>query len=281
MASARLGADMSHVICEPAAANVIKTYSPNLMVHPLMRESTSSYPDDQHPPTAESVANSVNEMLGRLHALVIGPGLGRDELMQAACAKIISRARKAGVPVVLDADALMIVNNDPSLVKGWKEVVLTPNVIEFSRLAKALGINPDTNKDRPEQACMEVSKALGGVLVLQKGQTDYLSNGSTVWSCDLEGGRKRSGGQGDTLTGSIGTLLCWRRAYLDRLWDVEGNLGEDETVMLAAFGGASITRECSRLAFKKNGRALQASDVGEQVPQAFTNIIGEKEASKL
>ena len=28
----------SHVICEPGAGHVIKTYSPNLMVHPYMRQ---------------------------------------------------------------------------------------------------------------------------------------------------------------------------------------------------------------------------------------------------
>lgn len=282
-ASAHLGADMSHIICEPTAASVIKTYSPNLMVHPLMRESTTSYPDDPSPPTSESVGKQIDDMLGRLHALVIGPGLGRDKLMQATCAAVISHARRRGIPVVLDADALMLVNNDPDLVRGWKEVVLTPNVVEFSRLAKALGVDEalQANSADPSQACAQVSRALGGVLVLQKGQVDYLSNGTDTWTCDLQGGRKRAGGQGDTLTGSIGTFLCWRAAYLDKLWDVEGDLSPDECVMLAAFGGAAITRECSRLAFLSKGRALQASDVGDQVPAAFANVVGEKEASKL
>lgn len=28
-----LGADLGHIICEPSAGNVIKTYSPDLIVH--------------------------------------------------------------------------------------------------------------------------------------------------------------------------------------------------------------------------------------------------------
>ena len=108
---------------------------------------------------------------------------------------------------------------------------------------------------------------------------DYISNGTQTLTSDLEGGCKRSGGQGDTLTGSLATLLAYRKAYLDGIWQTEGDLGEAELLMLAAFGGSAITRECSRLAFRERGRSLQASDLTEMVPVAFENLIGEK--SKL
>jgi len=279
MASARLGADMSHVICEPSAGAVIKTYSPNLMVHPLLRQSDISYPDDSPPPSAASVSASVNEMLPRLHVLVMGPGLGRDPLMQESCMKILAEARKQKVPVVLDADGLALVVRDPELVRGWTDVVLTPNIVEFGRLADKLGI--DMKGGKQENLCQEMAEKLGGVCIIQKGGVDYISNGKSTWVNDMVGGKKRSGGQGDTLTGSVGTLLCWRKAYLEGLWETEGSFDEAELLMLAAFGGSAITRECSRLAFQSKGRALQASDVGEQVPQAFLTLIGEKEESKL
>lgn len=32
------GADLSHVICSPTAAQAIKSYSPDLIVHPILRE---------------------------------------------------------------------------------------------------------------------------------------------------------------------------------------------------------------------------------------------------
>lgn len=38
MSCMRFGADMSHTICEPEAGNVIKTYSPDLIVHRLLGE---------------------------------------------------------------------------------------------------------------------------------------------------------------------------------------------------------------------------------------------------
>jgi ATP-dependent NAD(P)H-hydrate dehydratase len=91
---------MSHVICEPQAAQVIKTYSPNLMVHPYMRQSQHR---DSGASNSDQVTARVSGLLDRLHAIVVGPGLGRDELMQESAGKIISEAKKRGMPIVIDA----------------------------------------------------------------------------------------------------------------------------------------------------------------------------------
>lgn len=228
---------------------MIKTYSPNLMVHPLMRQSPSPSESSSAEP-ADKIASRIIEMLPRLHVVVIGPGLGRDPLMQDTVAKVIEAARKQGLPLVLDADALLVVQKSPELVKGYKLAVLTPNVVEFGRLCKALGIEEQVNKaaaqenkTQEETAKVEaLAKALDGVTIVQKGFKDFISDGKTTLAVDLTGGKKRSGGQGDTLTGSIATFLGWRKAYLDGIWDHGGKLKEEELVQLAAFGGASVTR---------------------------------------
>ncbi|KAK4216985.1 H-hydrate dehydratase [Rhypophila decipiens] len=287
MASARLGCDMSHVICTPTASTVIKSYSPNLMVHPLMRSSPESLssttsPGDDTETNPDKIASRIIPLLDRLHVLVIGPGLGRDPLMQETVARVIRAARGKNMPMVIDADALLLIAKDPSLVKGYKLAVLTPNVVEFGRLTKALGVDDLIAKMGSDETkkVEELSKALEGVMVLQKGRKDRLSNGAVTLEVDLEGGKKRSGGQGDTLTGSIATFLGWRKAYHEGLWDAEGKgkLGEEETVGLAVFGGSAITRECSRLAFAKKGRSLQASDLTDEVHTSFLNLFGEVDA---
>ncbi|KAL8414998.1 hypothetical protein RB594_005995 [Gaeumannomyces avenae] len=295
MASARLGCDMSHVICTPAAAAVIKTYSPNLMVHPLMRQSSpppSSSSSQQPPPPpdvdvdaeAAAVASPIIDLLTRLHVLVVGPGLGRDPLMQRTCRVVVAAARARGMPVVLDADALLLVQRDPALVRGYRLAVLTPNVVEFGRLAGALdvpeAVDGDNNDGKPATERAEaLARALGGVTVVQKGGKDIIAGGggASALVVDLEGGLKRSGGQGDTLTGCIATMLGWRKAALDGLWEGSeaGMVDEGESVRLAAFGGCAVTRECSRLAFARRGRSLQASDLTEEVHQAFLNVLGE------
>ncbi|KAI0125871.1 H-hydrate dehydratase [Xylariales sp. AK1849] len=276
-ASARLGCDMSHVICTPRAAEVIKTYSPNLMVHPLMRQSPASGDSQSSADTdPEEISSPIIEMLSRLHVLVVGPGLGRDPLMQKTLAKVLAAAREKKMPVVMDADSLALVTSTPELVMGWKEVVLTPNVVEFGRLWDGLKVQ-ETDATTETARVKALSKALGGVTIVQKGGRDFISNGDHTMVVDLEGGLKRSGGQGDTLTGSIATFLGWRNAYLEGLWDHDGKLDEKELLGLAAFGGAAITRECSRLAFQKKGRSLQASDLTEEIHPAFMTLFGENE----
>ncbi|KFA66319.1 hypothetical protein S40285_01882 [Stachybotrys chlorohalonatus IBT 40285] len=288
MASARLGCDLSHVICTPGAGTVIKSYSPNLMVHPLMRQSPpaslkkSLSPDD--PDTdPEKIAANIIDMLPRLHVLVIGPGLGRDPLMQDTVARVIRAARERKLPVVLDADALQLVQRDPDLVRGWFGAILTPNVVEFGRLCESLKLDVPNS---PETLRVEsLAKALKGVTIIQKGGNDFISNGEVTLTCDLQGGKKRSGGQGDTLTGSVATFLAWRQAYHEGLWKSDGEkLSEAETLGLAAFAGAAVTRECSRRAFLKKGRSLQASDLTDEVHESFLRLFGEVDednASKL
>ncbi|KAJ5176118.1 uncharacterized protein N7482_001995 [Penicillium canariense] len=310
IASAKLGCDMSHVLCERSAASVIKGYSPNLMVHPLL-PSTDTV-KDPNSINAPELAGPIIAMLSRLHALVIGPGLGRDGVTLKVVAEVIKEARSQSIPFVLDADGLLIITEEPNLIKGYKECILTPNVVEFGRLAKALGVKVGSQADitkgdgdktsKESDACEQLSKALGGVTILQKGPHDVISNGVTSIISDIKGGLKRSGGQGDTLTGSLGTMLAWRAAYHDKLWDSGERDNETEaetkddvqaelestakrmspttTLLLAAWAASSITRECSRRAFEAKGRSMQASDLTEEVHPSFLRLIGEPEGSK-
>lgn len=276
MASARLGCDLSYVFCEPSAAPTIKSYSPNLMVSPILR-STASIAKGQAEPSDEELAKPIIDMLPRLHVLVIGPGLGRDSVTHRQVKAVIEAAKKNDppIPMVLDADALLLVQSDPELIKGYPEVILTPNVMEFQRLAKACGL--DLQGDKTKQ-CQELAKFLGGVCIIQKGPHDYISQGEATTVSDFKGGLKRSGGQGDTLTGSLGTFLGWRQIYHEGLWDVgEEPMSRPETLLVAAFAGSAITRECSRRAFAKRARALQASDLTDEVHESFMALIGEPE----
>lgn len=275
MASARLGCDLSYVFCEPSAAQTIKSYSPNLMVSPILRSHASI---GNKEPSDEELAAPIIAMLPRLHVLVIGPGLGRDPITQRQVRGVIQAARKQDppVPMVLDADALWLIQTEPDLIKGYPECILTPNVIEFKRLASSCGM--DKLDDDPSKNCEKLAQILGGVCIIQKGPVDYISQGESTTISDFKGGLKRAGGQGDTLTGSLGTFLGWRQVYHEGLWDVgKEPMSRPETLLIAAFAGSAITRECSRRAFEKKARALQASDLTDEVHDSFLALIGEPE----
>ena len=57
----------------------------------------------------EEMVSLVTSMLPRLHSLVIGPGLGRDDTVLAAVGQIILAARARGLPLIIDADGLFLV----------------------------------------------------------------------------------------------------------------------------------------------------------------------------
>lgn len=99
--------------------------------------------------------------MSRLHVLIIGPGLGRDDHMQS-CAKIAFELAKdmEQMGVVVDADGLWLVQvghafpeddvreglltvfqNEPKVVMDWPgvpRIILTPNVMEFKRLCDTM-----------------------------------------------------------------------------------------------------------------------------------------------
>jgi ATP-dependent NAD(P)H-hydrate dehydratase len=76
---------------------------------------------------------------------VIGPGLGRENYMQKYAKLALNLAKERDMYVVLDADALWMVQKDIASIKGYRKAVLTPNVVEFKRLSKSVVSRIDSN----------------------------------------------------------------------------------------------------------------------------------------
>jgi ATP-dependent NAD(P)H-hydrate dehydratase len=174
-----------------------------------MRQTTHATKEQ----TADNLSKEIADLLDRLHVVVLGPGLGRDPLMQDTAANIIAEVRKRNMPLVVDADGLFLVQNRPEVVKGYASAVLTPNVMEFKRLCEKMELDPEKVEGGKDKVCAELARRLGGVTIIQKGPQDVISNGKETMICGIEGGLKRCGGQGDVLTGCLGTLLAWKKLY--------------------------------------------------------------------
>nr|XP_045233374.1 ATP-dependent (S)-NAD(P)H-hydrate dehydratase isoform X7 [Macaca fascicularis] len=141
----KVGADLSHVFCASAAAPVIKAYSPELIVHPvLFAEGGNEGPLSSNKTfralssDSPSAVDEVEKWLPRLHALVVGPGLGRDDVLLRNVQGILEASKARDIPVVIDADGLWLVAQQPALIQGYQKAVLTPNHMEFSRLYDAV-----------------------------------------------------------------------------------------------------------------------------------------------
>ena len=197
MAILRAGADLSYVLTAEEAAAAIKSYSPELMVTPVYSSKALDSADNAGAARlAESMATEVVSRIPRLHSLVIGPGLGRDERVFSGVRKVISAAREKGVYLVLDADALFLISQEPDLIRGYRKAVLTPNIVEFDRLWKGAGRPPRSSRSQDAVVAdvQGLAESLGNVVVILKGEEDVLSDGKEWIVSSTQGGLKRCGG---------------------------------------------------------------------------------------
>nr|XP_032620846.1 ATP-dependent (S)-NAD(P)H-hydrate dehydratase-like [Chelonoidis abingdonii] len=232
-----------------------------------------------------NAVHEVEKWLPRLHSVVIGPGLGRDDVLLENAKGIIEKAKVKGIPIVIDADGLWLISQQPSLIQGYQRAILTPNYMEFSRLYEAMLRDPVDSNDH-HGCVLRLSQAMGNLTVVQKGERDLISDGEKAWStvvdfllckdvphhsvvlvCSHEGSSRRCGGQGDLLSGSLGVLAHW--AFLAGPEKTNGQ----NPFLVAAFGACSLTRQCNNQAFQKYGRSMTTSDMVSEVGTAFNKLF--------
>lgn len=231
---------------------MIKSYSPELIVHPVLDSSTA--------------VEEVEKWLPRLHVLVVGPGLGRDSLLLSNARGILESSKARDIPVVIDADGLWLIAQQPALIHGYQKAILTPNHVEFSRLWEAMLNSPMDTRNLSESV-LKLSQALGNVTVVQKGEQDLISNGQQVLVCSQEGSSRRCGGQGDLLSGSLGVMVHWAlRAGPERT-------NGSSPLLVAAWGACTLTRECNHQAFQKYGRSTTTTDMIAEIGTAFSRLF--------
>ncbi|XP_057485915.1 ATP-dependent (S)-NAD(P)H-hydrate dehydratase-like [Actinidia eriantha] len=262
----KIGADLSHVFCTKDAAPVIKSYSPELIVHPVLEESYSVRDEDKIS-ISKKVLAEVEKWMERFDCLVVGPGLGRDPFLLDCVSDIIKHARESNVPVVIDGDGLFLVTNSLDLVSGYPSAILTPNVNEYKRLVQKV-LNCEVNdQDAPEQLLL-LAKRIGGVTILRKGISDLISDGETVSSVSMYGSPRRCGGQGDILSGSVAVFISWAHLYIS---SVEVKFIGSPT-MLGCIAGSALVRKAASLAFQNKRRSTLTGDIIECLGKSLEEI---------
>lgn len=298
-ATALMGCDLTHVICEQNAATVIKSYTPNLMVHPYLVDTNTFRRYYQNDNGKENFLNNdikeinfikIKTLLRNIHVIVIGPGLGRDEMILNTIKNIIKyilEELNGKIPIILDADGLFLLSKDKEvqeLLMRFPEgrIILTPNVVEFKRLYDSLTGGDSCLQEGNKLQGLEIAKRLK-CIVVEKGYQDRIFgfNGSILINEQI-GSSKRVGGQGDTLTGTIAALLAFSRAMYDFNIMNDTNNSKDkgnnfewiDYAMLSCYGGCCVTRECSRQAFEAKKRAMQTTDLNDRVGEVYDKIFG-------
>ncbi|XP_033095727.1 ATP-dependent (S)-NAD(P)H-hydrate dehydratase-like [Anneissia japonica] len=255
----KIGCDLSHVFCTKDAAPVIKSYSPELIVHPVLDKDGG-------------VEEINNNWLPRMHSLIIGPGLGRHPRLLENTAIVIKEAKELNIPLVIDADGVYLLSQSPELIHGYTKAILTPNIMEFKLLyKKVIGEEPDLGA--VVDGTMRLCQKLGNVTIVNKGACDIITDGKKVLINSMEGSPRRCGGQGDLLSGSMGTMTFWAHNFYKNK-DLDDNVYQfGGPTMIAAYGASLITRTCAKLAFAKRHRSMTTTDMIAEIFDASKNLF--------
>ena len=194
---------------------------------------------------------TVLELMQSRSALVLGPGLGREEASLELARKLWAQCPAS---LVVDADGLF------ALAASWgqgrpaaSQAVITPHPGEAARL---LGItNAQVQADRLGAA--RKLAAQGGVVAVLKGAHTVIAEpGGAAWINPTGGPLLASGGSGDVLAGVIGGLLAQ-------------GLGGLEAALVGVFAHGLA----ADLAGEEYGqRGLAAEELADWLPQAFAAL---------
>ncbi|KAF2893859.1 hypothetical protein ILUMI_12315 [Ignelater luminosus] len=244
----KVGADLVHVFCAKEAGIVIKSYSPELIVHPLL---------DDH-----DAVKKIEPWLERLHVILIGPGLGREPSTLNVVTEIINLCRAASKPLVIDADGLYLIAQNLDIIRDYPPpgVILTPNVMEYARLLEA------ENAEHKAEVPRTVGRLELGrtITVLRKGPEDDIMDYAKRVRLSGGGSGRRCGGQGDLLAGAVSTFYAWALQH-----KMEEDVDHDDRAMIACYAACKLTRKCNERAFAKKGRAMVCSDMIEEISGVF------------
>jgi NAD(P)H-hydrate epimerase len=179
-AALRVGAGLVSVATRPEHASHLNTGCPELMVKGI-----------------ESSLN-LSTLLKRATAVVAGPGLSLGSWGR----ELLSRVLEIELPLVVDADGLNILSEQPTTSANW---ILTPHPGEAARLLG--GSTHEVQKDRLG-AVLRIQERYGGVCILKGAGTVVATPSGGLWVCDRGNPGMASAGMGDVLAGVIGSLLA-------------------------------------------------------------------------
>ncbi len=196
-------------------------------------------------------AEDLLKLAGNMHALALGPGLGRENATDEVVRKLLAGV---SVPMVVDADALATLAGAPDMVKSAAGPrVLTPHAGEMGKL---VGISADEVEANRLEVARSGAATLKAIVVLKGARTVVAEPGGRAFIVPTGNPGMASGGTGDVLTGVIGALLAQRLSPL-----------------VAALLGAYVHGLSGDLACRDRTEvSLTASDVLANVPAAFLKL---------
>ena len=137
------------------------------------------------------------ELLPKMDAVLIGPGLGQSEEVERVVTTVL---QQASCPVVVDADGINVLQTHRDVLRDrTSTTILTPHDGEFRRLGGAIG------EDRAESA-EALARELDLIVVL-KGHRTVITDGIVTFENRTGNPGMAVGGSGDVLAGMVVSFL--------------------------------------------------------------------------
>jgi hydroxyethylthiazole kinase-like uncharacterized protein yjeF len=137
---------------------------------------------------------------GRVQAWVVGPGMGTDDAARSVLAEVLA----TDLPVVVDADALTLLAEEPARVRDRSApTLLTPHDREFARFGMEVGADRVGAARRlaADLGCAVLLKGDATVVADADGRA-FVNGTGTAWLA--------TAGTGDVLSGITGAVLATR-----------------------------------------------------------------------
>ena len=193
-----------------------------------------------------SECDTLIEKAKGMDAVLIGCGMGTDD---ATKKYVIDFIKKCDIPMVIDADGLNILSENIDIIKG-KNVILTPHIVEFSRLTK---VSPDEIKENPLKVLNDFCTSSGVTVILKDSVTLISHKRKDIAVCHAPNSGMATAGSGDVLAGIVTSFLA-----------------QDLTPFDAACLGVYIHSAAGKLAKEQFGETgMMSSDILSFVPKAF------------
>ena len=141
----------------------------------------------------------------RADAVLVGCGLGRSDISREIVEIVL---KNANCPLVIDADGLNIISENPQFweylsAEQAKKTVITPHPKEMSRLC---GRTVDEILKDPAQTAVEFSQKRG-VITLLKDHNTVITDGSAAYINRSGNAGMATAGSGDVLAGILVSML--------------------------------------------------------------------------
>ncbi len=146
---------------------------------------------------SEEATSQILELLPRMDAVLIGPGIGQSE---DAFGMVKTVLQVCNGPVVVDADGINLLSGHMDIVRGRNSpTILTPHIREFERVGGRI------DGDRTAAAATFASK--WNCVLLLKGHQTIITDGNTCYMNPTGNPGMAVGGSGDLLAGIIVSFL--------------------------------------------------------------------------